>query len=113
MPQFRLPNQRVAIVSICAYGETEPVRIIGTENHQVYAELHGYDLYQVTEKSQIKANLASQMDINDGRHKPFFWKVNVVRTKPALDEKTAGTLRTALFVGADIFLRPFCWFKTM
>lgn len=34
MPQFRLPNQRVAIVSICAYGETEPVRIIGTENHQ-------------------------------------------------------------------------------
>ncbi|CAK8992169.1 unnamed protein product [Durusdinium trenchii] len=79
MPQFRLPNQRVAIVSICAYGETEPVRIIGTENHQVYAELHGYDLYQVTEKSQIKANLASQMDINDGRHKPFFWKVNVVK----------------------------------
>eukprot|EP00434_Breviolum_minutum_P025517 symbB.v1.2.022547.t1/scaffold2009.1/size92556/6 len=77
-PQFRLQS-RVAIVSICAYGETEPVRVIGTENHQVYAELHGYDLYQVTDKSQIQPNIASQMDIQDGRHKPFFWKVNVVK----------------------------------
>lgn len=55
-PEFRLPKHRVAIASICAYGETEPVRLIGCENHRVYAELHGYDLYQVTDKSQIQAN---------------------------------------------------------
>mmetsp|Transcript_67372 Transcript_67372/g.147641 ORF Transcript_67372/g.147641 Transcript_67372/m.147641 type:complete len:466 (-) Transcript_67372:28-1425(-) len=78
-PEFRLPKHRVAIASICAYGETEPVRLIGCENHRVYAELHGYDLYQVTDKSQIQANFASQMDVQDGKHKPFFWKVNVVK----------------------------------
>ena len=36
-PQFRLQS-RVAIVSICAYGETEPVRVIGTENHQLLGQ---------------------------------------------------------------------------
>ena len=33
-PEFRLPKHRVAIASICAYGETEPVRLIGCENHR-------------------------------------------------------------------------------
>lgn len=76
-PQFRL-QKRVAIASICAYSPTEVVRMVGTENHEqpgprrlglssncrprVYAKLHGYDLYQVTEKSQIEANLKAQME---------------------------------------------------
>ncbi|CAJ1327159.1 unnamed protein product [Effrenium voratum] len=77
-PQFRL-QQRVAVVSICAYGEQEAVRVIGTENHQIYTQIHGYDLYQITDKAQILPNAAGQMDINDGRHKPFFWKVNAVK----------------------------------
>eukprot|EP00439_Symbiodinium_sp_Y106_P063710 s2112_g9.t3 len=77
-PQFRL-RERVAIVSICAYGEEEPVRVIGTENHEIYAQLHGYDLFQITSSAQIAPNLASGMDINDGVHKPFFWKVNAVK----------------------------------
>ncbi|CAE7560466.1 MNN10, partial [Symbiodinium pilosum] len=77
-PQLRL-RERVAIVSICAYGEEEPVRVIGTENHEIYAQLHGYDLIQITNSAQIAPNLASGMDINDGVHKPFFWKVNAVK----------------------------------
>jgi len=69
----------VAIVSICAYGENEAVRVIGSENHEIYAQLHGYDLFSITDKAQIQPNLAARMDVNDGIHKPFFWKVNAVK----------------------------------
>mmetsp|Transcript_28716 Transcript_28716/g.79042 ORF Transcript_28716/g.79042 Transcript_28716/m.79042 type:complete len:480 (-) Transcript_28716:3-1442(-) len=79
-PQFRLPGQqRIAIVSICAYAETELVRVFGSENHAMYAQLHGYDLYDITDSAQITPNPAAGMDVQDGVHKPFFWKVNAVK----------------------------------
>merc|ERR1712007_147922 len=72
-PQFRLPGQqRIAIVSICAYAETELVRVFGSENHAMYAQLHGYDLYDITDSAQITPNPAAGMDVQDGVHKPFF-----------------------------------------
>eukprot|EP00929_Paragymnodinium_shiwhaense_P064558 TRINITY_DN32346_c0_g2_i2.p1 TRINITY_DN32346_c0_g2~~TRINITY_DN32346_c0_g2_i2.p1 ORF type:complete len:502 (-),score=124.78 TRINITY_DN32346_c0_g2_i2:154-1659(-) len=80
LPQFRLPSKpRIAIVSICAYAPDEPVRVIGMENHEIYAQLHGYDLVAITDAGQIAPNVAAGMDVNDGVHKPFFWKVNAVK----------------------------------
>ena len=48
------------------------------ENHQVYADLHGYDLYMFTDPLQIEPHLGANMNVTDGVHKPFFWKVNAV-----------------------------------
>ena len=69
---------RVAIVSICSYAPTETVRQMSEENHQVYADLHGYDLFMFTDPLQIEPHLGANMNVTDGVHKPFFWKVNAV-----------------------------------
>jgi hypothetical protein len=72
-------SMRIAIVTICAYAEDEAVRLVSQENHEIYAKLHGYDLFFFTDKSQIMPNEKARMDVNDGVHKPFFWKVNAVK----------------------------------
>ena len=38
-----------------------------------------YDLFFFTSRSQIMPNEKGRMDVNDGVHKPFFWKVNAVK----------------------------------
>lgn len=79
----QLRKKRVAIVTICAYAPDEVVRLVSRENHEVYAQVHGYDLLFITSPDDIAPNVASRMDVKDGVHKPFFWKVNAV--KNALD----------------------------
>jgi hypothetical protein len=70
---------RVAVCTICAYAEDEIVRVVSQENHELYTKLHGYDLYFYTDASQILPNVGARMNVNDGVHKPFFWKVNAVK----------------------------------
>merc|ERR1719456_1573366 len=53
--------------------------MVSQENHEIYAKLHGYDLFFFTSASQILPNEQARMDVNDGVHKPFFWKVNAVK----------------------------------
>ena len=103
----------VAVVTICAYGEQEAVRVLCKQNRELYKMLHGYDVHFFTDASQIDPNVDSKMDatrmklqvqrheegpkklcllsiyianvfigarqVNDGVHKPFFWKVNAVK----------------------------------
>lgn len=78
-PGYRDPDMRIAIVTICAYAVDEPVRLFCQENRQFYQSLHGYDVFFFGDKSEIAPNVESQMDVNDGVHKAFFWKVNAVK----------------------------------
>lgn len=79
-PRFwRREGSRVAVVTVCAYAEDEAVRVLSVQNHQLYTQLHGYDLHMFTSPDQIAPHAAGRMDVNDGKHKPFFWKVNAVR----------------------------------
>eukprot|EP00435_Cladocopium_sp_Y103_P045599 s1919_g13.t1 len=91
-------NLRVAVVTICAYAEDAPVRILCHQNRQLYKLLHGYDVHFFTNASQIDINVDSQMDVNDGVHKPFFWKVNAV--KNVLD---TGNYDWVLWMDCDAF----------
>ena len=76
---FRYPNTKMAIVTICSYAPDEAVRQVGIENHNLYAKLHGYDLHMFLSPDDIKPNKKSNMNVKDGKHKPFFWKVNAVK----------------------------------
>jgi len=55
------------------------VRILCDENRRIYSAIHGYDVHFFTSASQITPNVAAGMDVQDGIHKPFFWKVNAVK----------------------------------
>ncbi|CAD7946715.1 unnamed protein product [Amoebophrya sp. A120] len=76
---FRFANQKVAIVTICSYAPDEAVRVVSLENHGLYAQLHGYDLHMYLSPDEIMPNKKSGMNVKDGVHKPFFWKVNAVK----------------------------------
>lgn len=76
---LRVQGQKVAVVTVCAYAEDEVVRVLGIQNHQLYAQLHGYDLHMFTSPDQILPHAGGRMNVNDGKHKAFFWKVNAVR----------------------------------
>lgn len=76
---LRWPGFRAAVVTVCSYAETEPVRMLGIRNHELYTQLHGYDLHMFTSPAQIAPHTLGRMDVNDGKHTPFFWKVNAVR----------------------------------
>lgn len=78
-PSYREPGLRVAIVTICAYAADEPVRLICDENRRLYSALHGYDVHFFTDAAEIAPHAAAGMDVNDGVHKAFFWKVNAVK----------------------------------
>ncbi|CAK9105297.1 unnamed protein product [Durusdinium trenchii] len=95
---FRIDGLRVAVVTICAYAEDAPVRVLCHQNRQLYKMLHGYDVHFFTDASQIDVNIDSQMDVKDGVHKPFFWKVNAV--KNVLD---TGKYDWALWMDCDAF----------
>ncbi|CAE7879525.1 unnamed protein product, partial [Symbiodinium necroappetens] len=78
-PAHRVEGLRIAVVTICAYAADAPVRVLCEQNRQIYKALHGYDLYFVTDAAQILPNKAARMNVKDGIHKPFFWKVNAVK----------------------------------
>jgi len=78
-PHFRYNGMKIAIVTICAYAEDEVVRVMSTENHQLYAALHNYDFRLFTSTDQILPARGGKTNVTDGVHKPFFWKVNAVR----------------------------------
>lgn len=94
----RDPSLRVAIVTICAYATDEPVRLLCAENRQLYSMLHGYDLHFFTNASEILPHVAARMNVSDGVHKPFFWKVNAV--KNVLD---TGKYDWVLWMDCDAF----------
>ncbi|KAF4666558.1 hypothetical protein FOZ61_009599 [Perkinsus olseni] len=77
VPTYRDSTSKIAIVSICGYAANETVRVLSEENHALYAQLHGYALYQFGGPEDVYPNVNANMSI-DGR-KPFFWKVNAVR----------------------------------
>ncbi|KAF4749412.1 hypothetical protein FOZ63_023868 [Perkinsus olseni] len=77
VPTYRDGTSKIAIVSICGYAANETVRVLSEENHALYAQLHGYALYQFGGPEDIYPNMNANMSI-EGR-KPFFWKVNAVR----------------------------------
>jgi len=70
---------KIGIVTICSYAPDEVVRVVSEENHQMYADIHGYRLYMFRSPDEIEPNEASRMNVKDGVHKPFFWKVNAVK----------------------------------
>jgi len=72
-------GQKIAVVTVCAYAEDEVVRVLSVQNHQLYTQLHGYDLFMYTSPDQILPHAGGRMNVNDGKHKAFFWKVNAVR----------------------------------
>ena len=74
-PGYRLQGLRVAVVTICAYAADAPVRVLCDQNRQIYKALHGYDVHFFTDAAQIAPNEAARMNVKDGVHKPFFWKV--------------------------------------
>ncbi|CAE7272373.1 unnamed protein product [Symbiodinium microadriaticum] len=78
-PAHRVEGLRIAVVTICAYAADAPVRVLCEQNRQIYKALHGYDLYFFTDAAQILPNKAARMNVKDGIHKPFFWKVNAVK----------------------------------
>jgi hypothetical protein len=47
-PSLRFDGQRIAVVTICAYAEDEPVRELSIRNHRMYCDLHGYDLHMLS-----------------------------------------------------------------
>ncbi|KAF4738421.1 hypothetical protein FOZ62_021278 [Perkinsus olseni] len=77
VPTHRDSTSKFAIVSICGYAANETVRVLSEENHALYAQLHGYALYQFGGPEDIYTSVNANMSI-EGR-KPFFWKVNAVR----------------------------------
>ena len=77
-PSLRYAHQRIAIVSICSYAPDEVVRTVSIQNHELYSKLHGYDFYLYLSPDDIEPNKDYNMDVKDGVHKPFFWKVNAV-----------------------------------
>lgn len=77
--QIRYEKQRMAVVTICSYAPDETVRVISKENHEMYTQLHGYDLHFFTSPDEILPHAQSRMNVQDGVHKPFFWKVNAVK----------------------------------
>ncbi|CAE7368030.1 unnamed protein product [Symbiodinium sp. CCMP2456] len=78
-PGHRVEGLRIAVVTICAYAADAPVRVLCEQNRQIYKALHGYDLHFFTDAAQILPNKAARMNVQDGIHKPFFWKVNAVK----------------------------------
>eukprot|EP00927_Polykrikos_kofoidii_P023644 TRINITY_DN21710_c0_g1_i1.p1 TRINITY_DN21710_c0_g1~~TRINITY_DN21710_c0_g1_i1.p1 ORF type:complete len:545 (-),score=81.26 TRINITY_DN21710_c0_g1_i1:137-1654(-) len=89
---------RVAVVTICAYAEDEPVRVFCRSNRRLYSLLHGYDVHFFTDASEIEPHQAAAMNVLDGVHKPFFWKVNAV--KNVLD---TGRYDWVLWMDCDAF----------
>jgi hypothetical protein len=67
----------VAIVSICAYADDQPLKRLSHENHRLYADLHGYHLHQFETKEAIYDNQAANMSTSNKN--PFFWKILAVR----------------------------------
>ena len=67
----------IAIVSICAYGDDQPIKQLSRENHRAYAELHGYTLYHFETSEDFQDNHVANMSTRDKN--PFFWKVIAVR----------------------------------
>jgi galactosyl transferase GMA12/MNN10 family len=65
----------IGIVSVCAYSNTEHVKLVAEENHRLYAEMHGYQLFQFDEDLGNSVPVLG-MDIKD--RKKFFWKVVAV-----------------------------------
>eukprot|EP00921_Rhytidocystis_pertsovi_P009596 GHVQ01015494.1.p1 GENE.GHVQ01015494.1~~GHVQ01015494.1.p1 ORF type:complete len:693 (-),score=55.39 GHVQ01015494.1:101-2179(-) len=47
-PEHRNVTSPVAIVSVCGYSETEPLRQLSEANHMAYASYHNYNLYSFT-----------------------------------------------------------------
>ncbi|CEM19427.1 unnamed protein product [Vitrella brassicaformis CCMP3155] len=62
----RLAGENIAILSICGYDAQQPVRMLGSENHAMYAARHGYTLYQLNEPQ-------------DTTRSGFWWKVAALR----------------------------------
>ena len=67
----------IAIVCVCAYPDDQPIKRLSRENHQLYAQIHGYSLYQFESEQDIAANEDANMTTS--QKNPFFWKVNAVR----------------------------------
>lgn len=97
-PSYREPGLRIAIITICAYAEDAPVRQLCSENRGLYSAGHGYDVHLFTSPSEITPNIMAGMDVSDGVHKPFFWKVNAV--KNVLD---TGRYDWVLWMDCDAF----------
>lgn len=76
---LRVGGLRVAVVTICAYAAEETVRVLCAANRLLYSKLHGYDIVFLTDASEVEPNHMSDMNVSDGVHKPFFWKVNAVK----------------------------------
>ena len=68
--------QRAALFLISDIGKD---RMLCEQNRQIYKMLHGYDVHFFTDAAQILPNKAARMNVKDGVHKPFFWKVNLWR----------------------------------
>lgn len=71
------PSKKIAIVSVCAYGDDQPIKSISRENHSMYSNLHGYDLFHFESKEEVLENRKAGM--NASERNPFFWKVNAVK----------------------------------
>lgn len=78
-PLHREPGLRVAVVTVCAYAEDAPVRQLCAENRELYAAVHGYDMHFFTDAADIMPDQQAGMDVKDGVHKAFFWKVSAVK----------------------------------
>ena len=65
----------IAIVSVCAYGDDQPIKSLSRENHKLYADLHGYKLYQIESRYDLAAKWG--MKIED--RNMFFSKILAVR----------------------------------
>ena len=92
-PAHRVDGLRIAVVTICAYAADAPVRVLCEQNRQIYKALHGYDLHFFTDAAQILPNKAARMNVQDGIHKPFFWKVML-----GFSAKTFGIRRKVAFM---------------
>jgi len=97
-PDYRSSSLKIAVVTICAYAADAPVRVLCHQNRQLYQLLHGYDVHFFTDASEIEENHGSKMNVQDGFHKPFFWKVNAV--KNVLD---TGKYDWVLWMDCDAF----------
>jgi len=88
----------VAVVTICAYATDEPVRLFCQENREIYRHLHGYDVFFYGDASEIEPNPKAGMNVLDGVHKAFYWKVNAVQN--VLD---TGNYDWVLWMDCDAF----------
>lgn len=94
----REPGLRIAIVTICAYAPDETVRVMCQENRALYSSLHGYDVHFFTDASEIMPDADAGMDVEDGMHKAFFWKVSAVK-----NVMSAGAYDWVLWMDCDAF----------